>query len=70
LPGQGKLHGPSTHPFGNVQYFVPPVVSAPPTQTTAPPTTAPPTTNPATTAPVTSTPATTAPASTTTGARR
>jgi len=36
VPEQGKLSSPATHPFGNVSNFVPPVVSAPPPQTTAP----------------------------------
>jgi hypothetical protein len=80
LPEQGDLSAPSAHPFGAVASFVPPVVSAPPTeatptQTTAPPTTAPvvtappntaTTTNTATTAPT----ASTAPTATTTKASR
>jgi hypothetical protein len=73
LPEQGSLSGPNTHPFGNVQYFVPPVVSAPPTQTTVITTTAPTTTvPPTTTIPPASTPPSSTPAasSVTTGARR
>ena len=54
LPEQGNLTAPAKNPFGNVANFVPPVISAPPPQTTAPTTTAP--TAPTTTAP----PATTA----------
>jgi hypothetical protein len=53
LPEQGKLSAPANHPFGNVSNFVPPVVSAPPPQTTAPSSTA-----PSTTAPTTATPTT------------
>jgi hypothetical protein len=59
LPERGDLGAPNTHPFGNVQYFVPPVVTSPPTQTT----TTVPTTAPTTTAPTNSAPTTTAPAS-------
>jgi hypothetical protein len=62
LPEQGKLTAPAKNPFGNVANFVPPVVSAPPPQTTAPTTTAP--TAPTTTAP----PATTVAAPPTTAA--
>ena len=59
LPEQGALSAPNSHPFGKVSNFVPPIVSAPPPQTTTAPTTIP----PASTVPTASTisPATTIP---------
>ncbi|MEO8692262.1 MAG: hypothetical protein ABI658_02035 [Acidimicrobiales bacterium] len=62
LPEQGDLSAPNAKPFGNVANFVPPVVSAPPTEATPPQTTAPPATTPVNTAPVNTAPVNTAPA--------